>query len=53
MLCDCMLDKWHIGNMLNTRDDKIQPLSLRFKVCLRNYGQNGPEINKKKKRISG
>ena len=34
--------------MLNTRVEKIQPLSLRFKVCLRNYGRNGPKINEKK-----
>ena len=33
--------------MLNIRVKKIQP--IRFKVCLRNFGPNGPEINEKKK----
>ena len=33
--------------MLNIRVEKIQP--LRFKVCLRNLGHNGPEINEKNK----
>ena len=39
--------------MLNTRVEKLQPLSLRFKVCLRNYGHNGPEINEKKNEFLG
>ena len=39
--------------MLNIRVEKIQSLSLRFKVCLRNYGQNGLEINEKKNEFLG